>query len=100
MYGEVFVNGEKSHMPYGSYVSSMQLHLLSNLQFFSLFFSFLPCSFSLMHGFNLFPYSGLCIKNSSWYFFLAYVFALFMPNLNRVKVIQRQSGSLLLATLS
>lgn len=23
MYGEVFVNGAKSHMPYGSYVSSM-----------------------------------------------------------------------------
>lgn len=28
VYGEVFVNGAKSHMPYGSYVSSQYKHLL------------------------------------------------------------------------
>lgn len=30
MYGEVFINGAKSHMPYGSYVSSSNILLPFN----------------------------------------------------------------------
>lgn len=45
MYGEVFVNGSKSHMPYGSYVSHYCF-----LAFLDLFFHFVDC-FSFLQGF-------------------------------------------------
>lgn len=67
MYGEVFVNGAKSHMPYGSYVSPL-LHLLLGFHFFGLVFSLHPCCYSLMYAFNLSPTATLIIgqyKNSS-----------------------------------
>lgn len=43
MYGEVFVNGAKSHMSYGSYVSSTKPQLLLDLHlFFCIHFFFFP----------------------------------------------------------